>query len=78
MSKSVCTYKSYINIDMWNKKYGASIKLSSSADTSFIRVDFDLNGQLQGHKAKAVSHGRKILAVTADGIFGVGVRGIRR
>lgn len=31
---------------------------------------FDLNGQLQGHKDKAVSYGGKIHAVAADGILG--------
>lgn len=41
-------------------------------------MHFDLNGQLQGHKAKAVSYGGKIHAVAADGIFGVGGRGSRR
>lgn len=52
--------------------------LSFSTDTSFIRADFDLNGQLQGHKAQAVIPGSKIPAVAADGIFEVGVRGVRR
>lgn len=38
-------------------------------------MDFDLNGQLRGHKATAVSYGGKIHAVAADEIFGVGAEG---
>lgn len=38
-------------------------------------MHFDLNGQLQGHKAEAVSYGGKILAVAPDGISGVQGRG---
>jgi len=36
---------------------------------------YDLHGQLQGHKAKAVPYGAKIHALAADGIFGLGGRG---
>lgn len=40
-------------------------------------MDFDLNGQLEGHRAKSVSYGGKIHAVAADGIFFGGSRGPR-